>query len=157
MGARRVAAAACALFLGAGAVAWWQLGDPAPYALRESPAVTVTVRAAASDHPDAAEVAEETDLLIRASVQRLAAGDAAGLADLGAPWFTGRREAAEALVAEYRDVADQPVAATVADPVVPHLASVDLRFTGGERQRLYLSRADGVWWLELGEGDPVAP
>ncbi|MFE5589938.1 hypothetical protein [Streptomyces sp. NPDC056549] len=152
-----MAATACALFLGAAALAWWQYRDPAPYTLRASPAVTVTVRPAESEYPEAEEVADEAELLIKAYVQRLAAGDAAGLADLGAPWYTGRRKAAEDLVADYRGVAEQPVVATVDDPVVPYLAVVDIRFTGGKGQTLYLSRADGVWWIELGEGDPAGP
>ncbi|WP_426361976.1 hypothetical protein [Streptomyces sp. E-08] len=152
-----MAATACALFLGAAAIAWWQYRDPAPYTLRASPAVTVTVRPAESEYPDAEEVAGEAELLIRAYVQRLAAGDAAGLADLGAPWYTGRRKAAEDLVADYRAVAEQPVDAIVDDPAVPCLAVADILFTGGKRQTLYLTRADGVWWIELGEGDPVGP
>ncbi|MFF3771940.1 hypothetical protein [Streptomyces sp. NPDC002232] len=119
--------------------------------------MTVTVRAAVADSPDAEEVVDEAELLIKAYVQRLAAGDAAGLGDLGAPWYTGRREAAEELVADYGSVAARPVEATVADPVVPYLAHVDVRFTGGKRQTLYLTRGDGVWWVELGEDDPVHP
>ncbi|MGW5330541.1 hypothetical protein [Streptomyces sp. NPDC004014] len=44
------------------------------------------------------------------------------------------------------------------DPAVPNLADVELRFADGQRQTLQLSRDhDDVWWLQLGNGDPVAP
>ncbi|MEW1613452.1 MULTISPECIES: hypothetical protein [unclassified Streptomyces] len=45
----------------------------------------------------------------------------------------------------------------VNDPVVPKLASVDLRFADGSRQRVDLTQDEGVWWLALGDGDPVKP
>ncbi|MFE0645084.1 hypothetical protein ACFW2Y_26245 [Streptomyces sp. NPDC058877] len=153
---RWAVATALALCLGAAVIAWWRR-DPAPYALHESPAVTVTVRPAPSDYPEAEEVAGEADLLIKAYVQRLLTGDVDDLAALGAPWFTNKEKAAEQLIADYRSVADEPLEATVADPVTPDLAVVELRFTGDKRQTLNLSRADGVWWLELGDGDPVKP
>ncbi|CAM5649301.1 hypothetical protein STANM337S_06538 [Streptomyces tanashiensis] len=154
---RWVATATLVPCLGAAAIVWWRQHDPAPYTLHESPAVTVTVRPAQSDYPEAKEVAGEADLLIRAYVQRLLAGDSDGLAALGAPWFTNKQKAAKDFIADYRNVANKLVVATVADPVTPDLALVELRFTGGKRQTLNLSRADGVWWLELGEGDPDKP
>ncbi|MFF9011599.1 hypothetical protein ACF09C_01305 [Streptomyces sp. NPDC014870] len=154
---RWVVTTALALCLGAAALVWWRQQDTAPYALRESPSVTVAVRPTQSDYPEAKQVAGEVDLLIKVYVQRLLAGDAEALAALGAPWFTNKEKAAEDLIAEYQSVADKPVVATVADPVTPDLASVELRFAEGKRQTLNLSRADGVWWVEVGEGDPVKP
>ncbi|WP_369197066.1 amidase domain-containing protein [Streptomyces djakartensis] len=51
--------------------------------------------------------------------------------------------------------AGRPVQAVVADPVAPRLASVELRYGSESRQTLDLTRDDGVWWLAIGNGDPV--
>ncbi|MEU0333503.1 hypothetical protein [Streptomyces sp. NPDC006193] len=153
----RAAALALAVLAAAGAT-WRLLQHPAPYALRTAPAVRVTVHAVHSGGPEAGEVADDVDLLVKVYVQRLAAGDAAGLARIGAPWYSGRERAARRLIAEYGPHAGEPVAATVQDPAVPYLAGVELRFGDGRRQTLSLSRGhDDVWWLQLGDGDPVAP
>lgn len=144
--------------LGAAAVTWWLLRDPTPYSLRRTPAVKVTVNAAKSQYPDAKQVANDVNLLVKVYVQRLQAGDATDLARIGAPWYTGRTQAAQKLIARYGAHADEPVEAIVQDPVVPYLAKVELRYNDGRRQTVDLSRDhDHVWWLELGDGDPVAP
>ncbi|MFE5591187.1 hypothetical protein [Streptomyces sp. NPDC056549] len=119
--------------------------------------MTVTVRPTQSVYPEAKEVAAEADLLIKAYVQRLITGDADDLAALGAPWLTNKQKAAEEAIADFQGVVDMPVEATVSDPVTPDLTSVELRFADGKRQTMPLTRADGVWWLELGEGASVKP
>ncbi|MFJ8592783.1 hypothetical protein [Streptomyces sp. NPDC093598] len=43
------------------------------------------------------------------------------------------------------------------DPVTPGLAGVELRFGNDSSQTLDLTRDDGVWWLAIGNGDPVKP
>jgi hypothetical protein len=137
---------------------WWLLREPAPYALGKTPEVKVTVHAVKSDYPEAAEVADDVDLLLKVYVQRLEAGDPTDLAHLGAPWYTGRDQAAQKLIARYGAHAGEPVEAIVQDPAVPNLAGVELHFGDGQRQTLQLSRDhDDVWWLQLGNGDPVAP
>ncbi|MER6451696.1 hypothetical protein ACFV2Z_13190 [Streptomyces sp. NPDC059688] len=137
---------------------WWLVRDPAPYALSGGPAVHLTVRPEKSRYPEAGEVADEARLLLEVYVQRLRAGDADGLADLGAPWYTGRDRAARDLVDRYRAHAGGAAEAIVRDPAVPDLAGVELRFGDGRRQTLGISRDhDDVWWLQLGDGDPVAP
>ncbi len=119
--------------------------------------MNVTVRPVESIYPDADDVARQVELVIKVYVQSLQAGDAADLADIGAPWYTDRERAAQGLISKYRTYADAPVEAVVSDPVVPGLASVELRFSGGQRQVVDLTRDDSVWWLELGNGDPVKP
>ncbi|MER6473078.1 hypothetical protein [Streptomyces collinus] len=137
---------------------WWLLRDPAPYTLGKTPEVKVTVHAVKSEYPEAEKVAGDVDLLLKVYVQRLEAGDATDLAHLGAPWYTGRDRAAQRLIAHYGAHAGEPVEALVQDPAVPNLAAVELRFADGQRQTLQLSRDDDdVWWLQLGDGDPVAP
>ncbi|MET9453119.1 hypothetical protein [Streptomyces cinerochromogenes] len=150
-------AAALAVVLTAAVGTWWLLRDPAPYALRKTPAVDVTVHAVTSDYPEAGELAGDVDPLLKVYVQRLAAGDATDLARLGAPWYTGRERAARQLISRYGAQAGEPVDALVRDPVVPYLAAVELRFGDGRRQEVRLTRDDHVWWLQLGDGDPVAP
>jgi hypothetical protein len=158
LNARRVLSAALAACAAAGGLTWWALHDPVPYELHGSPQVTVAVSAARSQYPDARALADEAELLLKAYVQRLAARDAEGLAELGAPWFKGRGPAAHGLVARYGgEVATAPVEVLVADPVATHLAAAELRFSDGRMQRMELSRADGIWYLQLGTGDPVAP
>ncbi|MGW2304539.1 hypothetical protein [Streptomyces sp. NPDC001809] len=151
-----VAAALSAALVGARAT-WWALGDDEPYSLLDSPKVQVDVRAAPSSGSEAEEVADEAELLIKAYVQRLRVGDDEDLAALGAPWFTTKQQAAEALVDQYGGKADKAVKATVADPVVPYLASVELEYADGTTQTVQLSHADDAWWLQLGSGDPVQP
>ncbi|MEW2131461.1 hypothetical protein [Streptomyces sp. NPDC005435] len=150
-------AAAALAVLVAGVAGWWLFRPPAPYALWKTPAVKVTVLAVKSGTPEAKEVAEDTDLLVKVYVQRLYAGDAADLARIGAPWYTGREQAAQELITRYGRHAGEPVEVTVHDPVVPELATVELRFGDGQRQTLHLSRDDDAWWLQLGDGDPEAP
>ncbi|MFJ9724643.1 hypothetical protein ACIRP3_18015 [Streptomyces sp. NPDC101209] len=146
------------VLLGAAVVSWYLLRDPVPYSLRKTPVVKVAVDAATSQYPDARQVAGDVDLLVKVYVQRLQAGDAADLARIGAPWYSGREQAAQELIARYGARAAEPVEAVVQDPVVPYLAKVELRFSNGQRQTVDLSRDhDHVWWLQLGEGDPVAP
>ncbi|MFJ4584657.1 hypothetical protein [Streptomyces echinatus] len=144
--------------LAAAVVAWRLLRTPVPYSLHATPAVNVSVRAAQSEYPDVPELADDVELLVKAYVQRLAAGDTTDLARLGAPWYTGQDRAAQKLVTAYRAHTGGPVDAIVEEPVVPYLAAVELRFGDGRRQTLQLSRDhDDVWWLQLGDGDPVAP
>ncbi|MBL1087328.1 hypothetical protein JK359_36185 [Streptomyces actinomycinicus] len=146
------------LVLAASALVWWLLRVPAPYALSRTPEVEVTVRPVKSRYPEAGEVAGQVDLLLKVYVQRLEAGDTAELSELGAPWYTGRDAAARKLITRYGAHAGDAVQAVVQDPAVPNLASVELRFGDGQRQTLGLSRDhDDVWWLQLGDGDPVAP
>ncbi|MEV5007277.1 hypothetical protein [Streptomyces sp. NPDC055692] len=144
--------------LGAAAAAWWLLRESsAPYALRATPAVNVTFRPVESTHPEAKEVADEVEPLVKVYVQRLQAGDAADLARIGAPWYTARERAAQGLISKYGAHAGEPVEAVVSDPVVPDLAAVELRFGDGQRQVVDLVRDNDVWWLELGNGDPMKP
>ncbi|MFJ9119067.1 hypothetical protein ACIRJO_26350 [Streptomyces sp. NPDC102394] len=151
-------AAVASVLLGAAVIIWWLLRDPTPYSLRKTPAVTVAVGAATSQYPDARQVAGDVDLLVKVYVQRLQAGDATDLARIGAPWYTGKEQAAQKLIARYGAQAAEPVEAIVEDPVVPSLAKIELCFSDGQRQTVYLSRDhDDVWWLQLGDGDPVAP
>ncbi|MFJ6723720.1 hypothetical protein ACIQPQ_02280 [Streptomyces sp. NPDC091281] len=119
--------------------------------------MNVTVRPVDSNYPEAKVVARETEELLKVYVQRLRSGDADDLARLGVPWFTGKEGAARRLIAAHGAQAGMPVKAVVADPVAPGLASVDLRFADGSRQTLDLTRADGVWWAAMGEGDPMNP
>ncbi|MFF6913856.1 hypothetical protein [Streptomyces sp. NPDC012466] len=157
-GLKWLTAALVALCLGGGALAWWLLREPAaPYALRDTPEVKVTVRAAESTYPEAEEVAYEVELVLKVYAQRLRGGDAADLAGIGAPWYTDREEAAQRLIAEFGTHADKPVEAVVADPVAPGLTTVNLRFNDGQQQALDLTRDDHVWWLSMGNGDPVKP
>ncbi|MGW2836159.1 hypothetical protein [Streptomyces sp. NPDC001286] len=156
---KRLWTAAVALAVaGAAGVTWWLLRDPTPYSLHKTPAVKVTVHAVKSQYPDAKQVAGDVDLLVKAYVQRLEAGDATDLARIGAPWYAGRAQAAQKLITRYGVHADEPVEAVVQDPVVPYLAKVELHFSDGQQQTVDLSRDHGhVWWLQLGDGDPVAP
>ncbi|MGX2995494.1 hypothetical protein JNUCC64_14550 [Streptomyces sp. JNUCC 64] len=157
-GVGRLIAAVVALCVASGVLGWWLWrDDPAPYALRDAPEARLTVRAAESDYPEAARLARETEHLLRVYVQRLRAGDAEDLARIGAPWYSGREAAARDLISGFGAAADRPVRAVVADPVVPGLADVSFRFADGSEQRLHLTRADGVWWLALGDGDPMKP
>ncbi|MDK1472281.1 hypothetical protein QNO07_02375 [Streptomyces sp. 549] len=149
-----VAVAVCS---GATAAWWLYRDDPAPYALQDTPEVQVTVRPVESRYPDAKQVAQETELVIKVYLQRLRTGDAADLSRIGAPWYTGREQAARELISQYGPHAVEPVEAVVSDPVVPRLASADLRFADGSRQRIDLTKDKDVWWLALGEGDPVKP
>ncbi|CAM5273252.1 hypothetical protein GCM10010261_59950 [Streptomyces pilosus] len=146
-----------ALCMVVGTLVWWSKRDAAPYALRDTPEVHLTVRAATSAYPEAQEVAREAELLLEVYVQRLQDGDAEELADIGAPWYTGREAAARDLIAKYGAQAGDPVQAVVADPVTPGLASVELRYGSESRQTLDLTRDGGVWWLAIGNGDPVKP
>ncbi|MFD4609894.1 hypothetical protein ACFWOT_17705 [Streptomyces sp. NPDC058440] len=140
------------------AAAWWLLREPsAPYALRATPEVNVTLRPEESTYPEAKEVADEVELLVKVYVQRLQAGEPADLARIGAPWYTARERAAQGLISRYGAHAGEPVEAVVSDPVVPGLAAVELRFGDGQRQVVDLVRGNDVWWLELGNGDPVKP
>ncbi|MFE1443612.1 hypothetical protein [Streptomyces sp. NPDC058739] len=155
--ARWLIAVAVALCAVVGALVWWSKRDPAPYALRDTPEVHLTVRATTSTYPQAKEVAGEAELLLKVYVQRLRDGDAEDLADIGAPWYTGREAAARSLISTFGAQAGHPVEAVVADPVTPGLASVELRFKNESRQTLDLTRDNGVWWLAIGNGDPVKP
>lgn len=149
-------AGVAALCVGGAAATWWLLrDDSAPYALSSAPTVEVTVRPVKSSYPDARRVAREASLLIKVYVQRLGSGDPADLSRIGAPWYADRELAARKLISKYGRSAGTPVEAIVSDPVVPDLAAVDLRFGDGQRQRVDLTRDDGVWWLALGEGDPM--
>ncbi|MGW1146485.1 hypothetical protein ACWD6I_15840 [Streptomyces sp. NPDC002454] len=152
----RALGAVLLLVLGGASAGWWWLRDTTPYALWDAPAVDVEIRAEDSPYPEAAELLDEVDLIVRAYVQRLGAGDAEELARLGAPWYTGRESAARRLVAEHGSRAAGPVRAVVLDPVVPEFASVRLDYLDGTRQTLHLSEDDdGVWWVGIGDGDPV--
>ncbi|MGW5634059.1 hypothetical protein [Streptomyces sp. NPDC003832] len=154
---RRLIVVAAALCVVAGVLVWWSKREAAPYALRDTPDVQLTVRAASSAHPQAGEVAREAELLLEVYVQRLRGGDAEDLAGIGAPWYSGREAAARDLISEFGARAGHPVQAVVADPVAPGLASVELRYGSETRQTLDLTRDDGVWWLAIGDGDPVKP
>ncbi|MEU3400831.1 hypothetical protein [Streptomyces filamentosus] len=151
-----IATALSAALAGAGAT-WWALGNDEPYSLLDSPKVQVDIQAAPSSDSEAKKVAEDAELLIKAYVQRLRIGDAEDLAALGAPWFTTKQQAAKSLIRQYGGKADKAVKATVADPVVPYLARVELEYADGTTQTVQLSRADDAWWLQLGSGDPVQP
>lgn len=155
--ARWLIAVIVAFCVAVGALVWWSKRVEAPYALRDTPEVRLTVRAAASDYPQADEVAREAELLLEVYVQRLQNGDADDLADIGAPWYTGREAAARDLISKFGAQARHPVQAVVADPVTPGLASVELRYGNDSSQTLDLTRDDGVWWLAIGDGDPVRP
>lgn len=143
--------------LAVAATTWWLLRDPAPYTLRKTPAVQVTVHAVKSEYPEANELVGDVDPLVKVYVQRLEAGDSTELARIGAPWYTGRERAAQQLINRYGAYAGEPVEALVQDPVVPYLADVELRFGDGQRQVLHLTSDGDAWWLQLGHGDPVAP
>ncbi|MFJ6983817.1 MULTISPECIES: hypothetical protein [unclassified Streptomyces] len=119
--------------------------------------MNVTVRPVDSDYPEVEVVARETEQVLKVYVQRLHHGDAEDLARVGVPWFTGKEGAARRLIAAHGAQAGKPVKAVVADPVTPGLASVELRFADGSRQTLDLTREDGVWWVAMGEGDPMKP
>ncbi|MBB1245099.1 hypothetical protein GL263_16200 [Streptomyces durbertensis] len=149
-----IALPVCGVLIAAG---WRLWHDPTPYKLRDSPEVRVTVVPAKSPYPDVEPLARETERVIKVYVQRLLAGDAADLAAIGAPWYTGREEAARELISRHGAQAGEPVKAVVAEPVVDYLAYVSLRFADGSRQRIDLTRDKGVWWVQLGEGDPVRP
>ena len=155
--AKLLIAAVVALCVTAGALVWWLQRDPAPYALRNTPEVHLTVNPAKSSYPEAGEVAREAELVLKVYVQRLQDGDAKDLANIGAPWYTGREAAARRLISKFGAQAGKPVKAVVADPVTPGLASVELRFADGSEQTLDLTRDDGVWWVDMGEGDPMNP
>ncbi|MFJ2648759.1 hypothetical protein ACIO1C_18745 [Streptomyces sp. NPDC087420] len=133
-------------------------GSP-PYAPRAAPVVDVDVVAEASAYGEVDDVTREVEPLVKAYVQRLRTGDARELAALGAPWFEGRPAAArEAITAHQgRGAGDAPASVLVRDVVVPDQATAELRFGSGPVELLGLTRADGVWWVELGDGDPVAP
>ncbi|GGZ30104.1 hypothetical protein GCM10010387_24520 [Streptomyces inusitatus] len=156
--ARRRAAVAVA-FAGIGTAGglWWVARDTTPYGLRDSPAVRVEVRAEDSRYPDTRETAEDVGELVRVYVQRLLTGDGDQLAEVGAPWFTGREAQARDWIKKYGEAAEHPVRAVVREPVVPHLAQVELRFGGGGRQVVELTRDDGIWWVAMGDGDPAKP
>jgi hypothetical protein len=144
--------------LGAAVTTWWLLRDPTPYSLHKTPTVKVTVSAVKGDTSAPQETADDVALLVKVYVQRLEAGDAADLARIGPPWYTGREKAAQRLITRYSTHASGPVEAIVQDPLVPYLAQVKLRFSDGQKQVLEFSRDhDDVWWVQLGEGDPVAP
>lgn len=118
----------------------------------------VTVRAVHSEYPDVKGTADDVELLRKVYDQRLQAGDATDLARVGAPWYAGRERAAQKLIIQYGAHAGEPVEATVQDLGVPYLTSVELGFGNGQRQVLELTRDHhDVWWLQLGDGDPVAP
>lgn len=119
--------------------------------------VNVTVRPVESRYPEAEEVAREVEPLVKVYVQRLQAGDASGLARIGAPWYTGKERAAQSLISRYGTHADEPVEAVASDPVAPGLAAVELRFGDGRRQMVDLTQDDDVRWLALGNSDPVQP
>ncbi|GAA2251791.1 hypothetical protein GCM10010232_44860 [Streptomyces amakusaensis] len=158
--ARRRAAVAVAVAvagIGTAGVLRWVEGDTTPYGLQDSPAVRVEVRAENSRYPDTRETAEDVSELVRVYVQRLLAGDADRLAEVGAPWFTGREARARASIRKYGEAAGGPVRAVVREPVVPCLAQVELRFDGGARQVVELTRDDGIWWVAMGDGDPMKP
>ncbi|MFI1186022.1 hypothetical protein [Streptomyces californicus] len=145
------------LVAGAGAVVRWSQREPARYAIEESPKVRLTVRAAQSDYPEGKEFARDVELLLGVYLQRLRHADADDLARLGAPWFTQKRAAAQRRISEFSASSGRPVEAVIADPVAPGLATVELRFKGGERHVLDVVEEDGVWWVALGEGDPAGP
>ncbi|EFG04895.1 hypothetical protein CRV15_34985 (plasmid) [Streptomyces clavuligerus] len=151
------AAAVAVVGAGTAGVLWWTADGPAPYALQDTPAVTVEVRAENSRYPDTQETTEDVSELVKVYVQRLLAGDAGELAGIGAPWFTGRETQAGEWIRKYQRSADEPVRATVREPVVPYLAQVELRFDGGGEQVVELTRGDGTWWVVMGDGDPVKP
>ncbi|MFJ2561675.1 MULTISPECIES: hypothetical protein [unclassified Streptomyces] len=152
-----ITGAALAL-LGVAAAAWWLLREPfTPYALRATPTVNVTVRPAESTYPEVKEVADEVEPLVKVYVQRLQAGDAADLLRIGAPWYTARERTAQDLISRYGAHAGEQVEAVVSDPVAPGLAAVELRFSDGRKQVVDLVRDNHVWWLALGDGDPVKP
>lgn len=141
----------------AAATAWWLLRDPTPYTLRKTPAVHVSIHVTTSKYPESKKLADDVAPLVKVYVQRLRAGDSAELARIGAPWYTGRERAAQQLITRYGAPAGEPVDVLVQDPVVPYLATVELRFGDGQRQVVQLTRGGDVWWLRLGNGDPVAP
>ncbi|MGW3151258.1 MULTISPECIES: hypothetical protein [Streptomyces] len=152
-----VAALALAV-LGAAAIAWWLLRNPVPYSLHKTSGVKVSVRAVKSDYPDVEETADDVELLVKVYVQRLQAGDATDLARIGAPWYTGQERAAQKLITRYGAHAGEPVEAVVLDRGVPYLTSVKLRYNSGQKQTLELTRDHhDVWWVQLGNGDPMAP
>ncbi|MEW2707709.1 hypothetical protein AB0948_22250 [Streptomyces koyangensis] len=138
--------------------AWFLYADPAPpYALRPGPEVRLDLEQApdARAYPDAAEIQPGVELLTRVYLQRLAAGDRRGLAELGAPWYTGREAAAGEWIGAYGSGGGGPVTGVLQDPVAPDLATVELRFADGREQRVGLVRGDGTWWLSLGDGNPA--
>ncbi|MEU4091704.1 hypothetical protein [Streptomyces sp. NPDC026673] len=130
---------------------------PAPYALADSPAVDVTVRAERSEYPDVAETADEVEPLIKVYVQRLKAGDARALEELSGPAYQQPREDAEKFVREYSDGAGGHVEATVLEGSVPYFNDIVLSYDKtGQKQELVLVKVDGTWWVGLGDGDPAA-
>ncbi|GLF98414.1 hypothetical protein [Streptomyces yaizuensis] len=152
---RRAAATAVTAALAAFTV-WAALADSTPYDVRADPAVSVRITPEKSEYPYAKELAGDTDELIRAYAQRLRAGDARDLARLGAPWYEGRYAEAVRQIERYQSAADEPVRVVVGDPVTDYLGGAVVRFADGQTQRLGLVRdEDGVWYLELGTGDPT--
>ncbi|MFF8566947.1 hypothetical protein ACF06N_18505 [Streptomyces albidoflavus] len=139
--------------------AWFLYCDPAPPCpLRPGPDVRLALEQTpdARKHPDAAEIQPGVELLTRVYLQRLAEGDRRGLAELGAPWYTGREGVAGEWIGAYGGGGGGPVVGALQDPVAPDLATVELRFADGREQRVGLVRGgEGTWWLSLGEGDPV--
>ena len=116
----------------------------------------VAISAVKGDTSAPQETADDVALLVKVYVQRLEVGDAADLARIGTPWYKGREKAAQQLITRYGADAGEPVKAIVQDPAVPYLAQVELRFSNGQRQMMELTRDhDDVWWLDMGQGDPV--
>ncbi|MHB9861694.1 hypothetical protein [Streptomyces sp. YIM S03343] len=153
---RRWVAAVVLAVVGAAITTWWLLRDPTPYSLHKTPTVKVTISAVKGDTSDPQKMADDVALLVKVYVQRLEAGDAADLARIGPPWYTGREKAAQQLITRYSAHAGEPVKAIVQDPLVPYLAQVELRFSDGQKQMMELTRDhDDVWWLDMGQGDPV--
>jgi hypothetical protein len=152
-----IIAVASACVVAVAAVMLWSSRDSTPYALRDKPGVDVEVQAGPSDYKEVGEVTREVEPLIKVYVQRLLAGDPKDLAEIGAPWFTGRQQAARMWITDYQDLAGERVEAVVRDPVVPDQAAVEIHFSGGREQVVGLTRADGVWWMDMGEGDPAKP
>jgi hypothetical protein len=144
------------LVVGVAGGVWWNWFRM-PYALADSPAVDVTVRAEKSRYPDVQETAEDVDTLVRVYVQRLAAGDSAGLVELAAPSYGGDlASAADELVREYGEAAGGHVDVTVVEGSVDSFNPIRVAFDKtGQQQELLLIKDDGHWWLELGEGDPA--
>ncbi|MFE6716053.1 hypothetical protein ACFVDU_00545 [Streptomyces albidoflavus] len=143
----------------AGAALWILREDDPPYTLRATPSIAfeLTVASDAKAYPDAAEIKNDAELLTRVYLQRLRAGDRKGVVDLGAPWYQERSVMARQWLASYAPLTSSPVKGELQDPLVPDLASVILTFDDGTTQQLGMTRADGTWWLTLGDGDPMGP